>query len=52
MNGTKARRLRKQAYPFSISFDIRDYHRMPDGSIKAMGFRRTYKDLKKGKVKI
>jgi len=49
MNGTRAKALRRQVYPkgLSSSGELRDYHRMPDGSIQAMGFRRAYKDAKK-----
>jgi hypothetical protein len=47
MNGTVAKRIRRMCYPFSICRDLRDYHRMPDGRLQAMGFRRKYKDAKK-----
>ena len=47
MNGTKARRLRRQTMPFFITLELREYHRLPDGSIKLSGFRRAYKDAKR-----
>jgi hypothetical protein len=47
MNGKKARELRKKVYPFSVTFDLRDYYRMADGSIRTFGFRAEYQKLKK-----
>jgi len=47
MNGKKARAIRKSVYPYSVSYDLRDFGKDQSGGLRAFGFRGKYKAAKK-----
>lgn len=47
MNGTKARKLRKETYPKEINYWERTYVKTKNGSIEATGFRKEYQKAKR-----